>query len=118
MKCPGCGEKTRVTETRDTGDVVYRTRRCDACEWLVTTKEGAEGPATISVRYECSMSQSTKNVELADIGEWRRTGKTRNERKVEGNGWFGDDIYEYEAQKRGKLADSGVELRQRRDGCR
>ncbi len=39
MKCPSCGEKTRVTETRDTGDVVYRTRRCDACEWLVTTKE-------------------------------------------------------------------------------
>lgn len=33
---------------------------------LVTTKEGAEGPATISVRYECSMSQPTKNVELAD----------------------------------------------------
>ncbi len=39
MKCPNCEEKTRVTETRDTGDVVYRTRRCDACEWLVRTKE-------------------------------------------------------------------------------
>ena len=33
---------------------------------LVTTKEGVEGPATISVRYECSLSEPTKDVELAD----------------------------------------------------
>lgn len=33
---------------------------------LVTTKEGKEGAATITVRYETSISQPTKDVELAD----------------------------------------------------
>lgn len=33
---------------------------------LVTTKEGKEGPSTITVRYETSISQPTKNVDLAD----------------------------------------------------
>ncbi|MBE5032785.1 TonB-dependent receptor [Rikenellaceae bacterium DSM 108975] len=33
---------------------------------LVTTKEGHDGPATISIRYETSLSQPTKNIELAD----------------------------------------------------
>lgn len=33
---------------------------------LVTTKEGHEGPATISIRYEASLSQPTQNIELAD----------------------------------------------------
>lgn len=33
---------------------------------LVTTKEGQEGSATISLRYETSISQPTRDVELAD----------------------------------------------------
>jgi TonB-linked SusC/RagA family outer membrane protein len=33
---------------------------------LVTTKEGREGNAKVSIRYETSMSQATKNIELAD----------------------------------------------------
>ncbi len=33
---------------------------------LVTTKEGKEGKAKVSVRYESSMSQATQNIELAD----------------------------------------------------
>jgi TonB-linked SusC/RagA family outer membrane protein len=33
---------------------------------LVTTKQGKEGPAKISVRYENSISSPTKNVEFAD----------------------------------------------------
>ncbi len=33
---------------------------------LVTTKEGTEGPAKISVRYETSISQPTREIELAD----------------------------------------------------
>lgn len=33
---------------------------------LITTKEGKEGAATVSFRAENSLSQSTKNVELAD----------------------------------------------------
>ena len=39
MNCPSCGGKTRVTETRDAGDIVYRTRRCDPCEWIIASKE-------------------------------------------------------------------------------
>ncbi|MDO5571043.1 MAG: TonB-dependent receptor [Bacteroidales bacterium] len=33
---------------------------------LVTTKEGKEGKATISVRYEASLSEPTKDIEFAD----------------------------------------------------
>lgn len=33
---------------------------------LVTTKEGKEGKAKVSIRWESSMSQPTKNIELAD----------------------------------------------------
>ncbi len=33
---------------------------------LITTKQGAEGPAKVNVRLEASMSQPTKMVELAD----------------------------------------------------
>ncbi len=33
---------------------------------LVTTKEGHDGPAKISVRYETSISQPTQDIELAD----------------------------------------------------
>ncbi len=33
---------------------------------LVTTKEGREGPATISFRYESSLSQPTRDIALAD----------------------------------------------------
>ncbi|MBL1409411.1 SusC/RagA family TonB-linked outer membrane protein [Sphingobacterium faecale] len=33
---------------------------------LITTKEGREGKANISLRYETSASQPTKNIELAD----------------------------------------------------
>ncbi len=33
---------------------------------LVTTKEGKEGSAKVSVRYESALSQPTKNVDLAD----------------------------------------------------
>ena len=32
----------------------------------VTTKEGVEGPARISIRFENSISQATKNIQLAD----------------------------------------------------
>lgn len=39
MICPSCGGRTHVTETRDAGDIVYRTRRCDPCEWIITSKE-------------------------------------------------------------------------------
>lgn len=39
MDCPVCGKKTKVNETRDTGDKVYRTRRCEPCDWLLTTLE-------------------------------------------------------------------------------
>lgn len=33
---------------------------------LVTTKQGAEGPAQLSLRYEGSVSRATKEIELAD----------------------------------------------------
>lgn len=33
---------------------------------LVTTKEGQEGPAKISIRYETSLSQPTQDIQLAD----------------------------------------------------
>lgn len=33
---------------------------------LVTTKEGREGKAKVNIRWESSMSQPTKNIELAD----------------------------------------------------
>ncbi|MDR2037617.1 MAG: TonB-dependent receptor [Bacteroidales bacterium] len=33
---------------------------------LVTTKEGREGPATISIRYETSISRPTKDIDLVD----------------------------------------------------
>ncbi|HMR18098.1 MAG TPA: TonB-dependent receptor [Sphingobacterium sp.] len=36
------------------------------CVILITTKEGREGKATISLRYETSASQPTRNVEFAD----------------------------------------------------
>lgn len=33
---------------------------------LVNTKEGKEGPATISIRYETSISRPTQNIDMAD----------------------------------------------------
>lgn len=39
MNCTNCTSKTRVEETRDTGDQVTRVRRCPACGWRVTTVE-------------------------------------------------------------------------------
>lgn len=40
MKCPNCDRTDmRVEETRNTGEVVYRVRRCPGCGWRVTTSE-------------------------------------------------------------------------------
>jgi len=48
----------------------------------VTTKEGTEGPVSISARIETSISQATKNIELADPITYMRLGneavKTRD----------------------------------------
>lgn len=39
MQCTECGTRLRVTETRDNGAEVYRSRMCDNCQWVVTTRE-------------------------------------------------------------------------------
>lgn len=40
MHCPNCPcTKTRVEETRDAGEAVFRVRRCPVCGWRVTTEE-------------------------------------------------------------------------------
>ncbi|GAA3563370.1 TonB-dependent receptor [Snuella lapsa] len=49
---------------------------------FVTTKEGVEGPVNVSVRMEASMSQPTRDIELADPITYMRLGneavKTRD----------------------------------------
>lgn len=41
MKCPKCGEKTRVIEVVNNSDdlEVYRQRRCPSCGYLMYTTE-------------------------------------------------------------------------------
>ena len=39
MECPACKTRLRVQETRDAAVEVYRTRVCDTCKWVVTTRE-------------------------------------------------------------------------------
>ena len=40
MLCPNCEHpRTKVEETRDTGERILRVRRCPECGWRVTTEE-------------------------------------------------------------------------------
>lgn len=36
-----CGGRLMVKETRATNDAIYRTRKCEECKYLFTTKEEA-----------------------------------------------------------------------------
>ena len=48
-----------------TSTALYGARGANGVVY-VTTKEGVEGEATVNVRYETSLSEATKNIELAD----------------------------------------------------
>ena len=40
LKCPNCAtESLAVVETRQTSEIVYRTRKCSSCGWNFTTTE-------------------------------------------------------------------------------
>ena len=48
MNCTNCEARTKVEETRDTGDQVTRVRKCPECGWRVTTVEVWADDQTIS----------------------------------------------------------------------
>lgn len=39
MTCPVCGSKTKVIDTCNTIDVIYRKRRCVSCGYTFNTEE-------------------------------------------------------------------------------
>lgn len=39
MKCPICGEQSKVMESRDGGKTVIRRRKCKACSQIFYTEE-------------------------------------------------------------------------------
>ena len=76
---------------------------------MVTTKEGQEGPAKLSIRFENSFSSSSRNIELADpvtyMKMYNEAIKTRNplgvdfysEDKINNTGKPGSNPYVYPA---------------------
>lgn len=44
MKCPACGEKTRVVDTRSPDDKVRRRRECVKCQHRFSTVEMSSDP--------------------------------------------------------------------------
>lgn len=41
MKCPICGEQSKVMESRDSGKTIIRRRKCKACSQIFYTEEVA-----------------------------------------------------------------------------
>jgi transcriptional repressor NrdR len=55
MKCPYCGgQKTMVTDSRDSGDLIRRRRRCDDCKRKFSTYERIETEQLMVIKRDGS----------------------------------------------------------------
>lgn len=54
MKCPKCGNKARVVQSREMSATVYRRRQCDECGQRFTTYEMCGGEQEVPLHVKCS----------------------------------------------------------------
>jgi transcriptional regulator NrdR family protein len=79
-KCPECGNRSAVIDSRETEITVRRQRECVTCKRRWTTWETIVSPETVLAIMRKSMQQITRaarlgELALADLDQKRNSGK-------------------------------------------
>lgn len=68
MRCPNCQQSTRVTDSRERDDYIYRRRKCLACEQRFSSEERLVVRCPICGHYKTKAidSQNTPGLRRCD----------------------------------------------------